>query len=148
MAANPCGRFERLPDCCEASRRERRGEQAVRRGLAGLQRLGHRAEHRLQPGGLRPGDPEGVTAIVQRESPIRWEQAAAEPNAPTVPVEWNPSGVMAGHHHRGDPAFHLVPGNQGGQEVLSAGASRISANASSAERIGTVGWPIAMETSS
>src|SRR5690349_13471932 len=72
--------FEHVATAGEAARRKRRGNQAILRRLAGMERLAHGAEHRFEPGRLRPGDAErggGSCRVESEEMGARRRRAEA-----------------------------------------------------------------------
>src|SRR6185437_3396794 len=111
-------------------------EHAVLRRLAGMERLAHGAEHRFEPGRLRPGNAErggGGGGIEAEQVGGAGRRTEAADGRGVVEA----SGIMAGRDQRADAAEGLVAGDEGGHQRRAAGIT------------GTVGCPpIVMLTSS
>ena len=111
--------FDEIGPARKAARREPRRQQAVLRRLAGMERLAHRAELRLQPGGLRAGDAErarGGLGVEAEQAGAGRRGAETADRAGRVKAEI----VMARAHRRADPAGGLVAGDKGGDHVAPA----------------------------
>ena len=104
--------------CCQLC-----GHHAVGAGLAGVQGLAHRAEHRLQSRGLRGRNAQGIGGVVR----IELQQAGAgcgraecADGAGAVEAQ----RVVPRRHGRTDAAQRLVAGDEGRHERRTAVAAR------------------------
>jgi hypothetical protein len=105
----------------EAFTGEQRREQAVHRGFARVERLGHRAERGREAGRLRPGEPEGVRELsrVEAEQPARGGgRAEVSESRRRMPAALGQPGA----DHAPDPGLHLEPGDECGQRLGAGGA--------------------------
>ena len=125
----------------EAALRQSCGEQAVIRRLAGMQRLAHGAEHRLEPRRLGSRDAEGggeFLRIQAQQMRARRRGAEAAEGAGGVEAE---RVVVARCEQQAEPALQFIAGDERGQHVLPE-LPRSSASASNADSSTTDGWPV------
>ena len=115
--------FDKVGAAGKTARGEARREQPALRGLAGVERLAHRAELRFEPGRLGAGDAERARRSlgIEAEQPRaggRGAKAADRPGGVKAAV------VMAGPHRHSDPASGLVAGDERSDDV-APGASAL-----------------------
>src|SRR5947208_7013480 len=133
-------RFENAWVGGEPAAGEERREQSGLGGAAGMQRLGHRAERRLEAGGLRAGDPERVEPplLVEPEE-VRTRRRGTEGADGGRRVEAR--AVVAGPEQRRQTTLELDAGHQRGEKVRAA-STLLLGEARSAGTTGAEGWPL------
>jgi hypothetical protein len=108
----------------QAARRASTSASVRRRRAAGVQRLGHRTERRLQPRGFasREADRAQPAVLVQAEEMGTGRSRAERPDG-TGRVE--PDLVVPATEKRSKPALELDAGDQRGEEPTSVRVLRL-----------------------
>src|SRR5207244_8029949 len=105
----------------EPAPREECREQPRLGGLAGVKRLCHRAERRLEARRLRPGQAEGVEPLLLVEAEeMRTGGRGAE--GPEGGRRVEARGVVPGPEERAQAALELDAGNERAEEAGAPGA--------------------------